>query len=153
MAMADRTVACAIKLRAAWADRDDVLKLQASWTKGSKERDIPIATAAQRDLVDQVKRLAGNGSLIPAKMSYRDQLNRFNAPTALADIHQVHGLRHQYAQGQYDALTGLKAPAAGGLGVKRLSAAQKLTDRQARMTISRELGHEREQITAVYLDR
>ncbi|MCW5644196.1 MAG: integrase domain-containing protein [Rhodoferax sp.] len=142
-----------IKLRAAWADRGDVLRLQASWTKGGKERDIPIATASQRELVDEVKRFAGTGSLIPAEMSYRDQLNRFKAQTALAGIHRVHGQRHQYAQDRYETLTGWKAPAAGGPTSKQLDASQKLTDRQARMTVSRELGHEREQITAVYLGR
>ena len=31
-----------IKLRPTWADRGDVLHLKASWTKGGKERDIPI---------------------------------------------------------------------------------------------------------------
>ena len=142
-----------IKLRAEWADRGDVLKLKASWTKGGKERDIPIATEAQRELVDEVKRFAGNGSLIPAEMSYRDQLNRFKAQTALADIHRVHGLRHQYAQSRYAALTGWKAPAAGGHSAKQLNLAQKTVDHEARLTISRELGHEREQITVVYLGR
>ena len=36
-----------IKLRPSWADRGDVLHLKASWTKGGKERDIPIRTEAQ----------------------------------------------------------------------------------------------------------
>ena len=50
-------------------------------------------------------------------------------------------------------LTGWKAPAAGGPTAKQLIADQKVIDRQARLAISRELGHEREQITAVYLGR
>ncbi len=45
---------------------------------------------------------------------------------------------------------GWKAPAAGGPKVKVLTTEQREIDRQARLTISRELGHEREQITAVY---
>ncbi|MEO6625536.1 MAG: phage integrase N-terminal domain-containing protein [Burkholderiaceae bacterium] len=142
-----------IKLRAAWADRGEILKLKASWTNGGKEREIPIETAKQRVLVDEVKAFAGNGSLIPAEMSYRDQLNRFKAQTARAEIHRVHGLRHQYAHGRYEALTGWKSPAAGGPTSRQLSPDQKSVDRQARLTISRELGHEREQITAVYLGR
>ena len=44
-------------------------------------------------------------------------------------------------------------PAAGGPSAKQLSPEQKAVDREARLTISRELGHEREQITAVYLGR
>ena len=130
-----------------------VLKLKASWTKGGKERDIPITTDAQRELLDEVKRFAGDGSLIPAEISYRDQLNRFKAQTALAQIHRVHGLRHQYAQSRYEALTGWKAPAAHGPSAKQLNPAQKAVDREARLAISRELGHEREQITVVYLGR
>ena len=101
----------------------------------------------------QAKALAGPGSLIPAEMSYRDQLNRFKAQTAKAGIDHVHGLRHAYAQRRYKELTGWKAPAAGGPSSKQLSPEQMAMDREARLIISRELGHEREQITAVYLGR
>jgi len=65
----------------------------------------------------------------------------------------MHGLRHQYAQNRYEALTGWKAPAAGGQSSKALTPEQREQDEQARQIISRELGHEREQITAVYLGR
>ena len=142
-----------IKLRPIWADRGDVLHLKASWTKGGKERDIPIRTEQQRELLRDAKMLAGAGSLIPAEMTYRDQLNRFKAQTARAGIDRVHGLRHHYAQTRYADLTGWKAPAAGGPTSKQMSAEQRGIDRQERLTISRELGHEREQITAVYLGR
>jgi integrase len=142
-----------IKLRPTWADRGDVLHLKASWTKGGKERDIPISNEAQRALLDEAKQFAGAGSLIPVEMSYRDQLNRFKAQTAHAGIDRVHGLRHHYAQARYAELTGWEAPAAGGPMAKQLSPEQKRIDRDARLTISRELGHEREQITAVYLGR
>ena len=142
-----------IKLRPTWADRSDVLHLKASWTKGGKERDIPIRTEAQRELLQETKQLVGTGSLIPAEMPYKDQLNRFKAQTARAGIDRVHGLRHHYAQARYADLTGWKAPAAGGPTSKQLSAEQKMFDRQARLTISRALGHEREPITAVYLGR
>ena len=140
-------------LRPAWADRGDVLHLKASWTKGGRERDIPIRTEAQRELLREAKQLAGAGSLIPAEMPHREQLNRFKAQTAQAGIDRVHGLRHHYAQARYAELTGSKAPAAGGPTSKQLSPEQKLIDRQARLTISRELGHDREQITAIYLGR
>lgn len=103
--------------------------------------------------MQEAKQLAGAGSLIPAEMTYKDQLNRFKAQTAWAGIDHVHGLRHHYAQTRYAELTGWKSPAAGGPTSKQLSPAQKVIDRQARLTISRELGHEREAITAVYLGR
>ena len=65
----------------------------------------------------------------------------------------MHGLRHAYAQNRYEELTGWQAPAAGGPNAKTLTAEQREADRQARLTISRELGHEREQITAAYLGK
>lgn len=142
-----------IKLQPAWANQGDVLRLKASWTKGGRERVVPILSEAQRQLLTQAKALAGNGSLIRADKTYRDQLNRFKAQTAQAGIDRVHGLRHAYAQSRYAELTGWNAPAAGGATSKELTPEQKAMDREARLTISRELGHEREQITAVYLGR
>ncbi len=142
-----------IKIQPGWADRGDMLVLKYTWTKGGKERKIPILNEMQRELLNQAKALADKGSLIPVEMSYIDQLNRFKAQTAFAGIDRVHGFRHAYAQARYAELTGLKAPAAGGPTSKQLSPEQKAIDRQARLTISRELGHEREQITAVYLGR
>jgi hypothetical protein len=142
-----------IKLQPVWADRGEVLRLKASWTKGGKEREVAILADTQRAVLDDAKQLAGSASLIPEGMSYRDQLNRFKAQTAKAGIDRVHGLRHQYAQRRYQQLTGWKAPAAGGPTSKQLNAEQKALERQARLVVSRELGHEREQITSVYLGR
>jgi integrase len=142
-----------IKIQPGWADRGDMLVLKSTWTKGGKEREIPILNEMQRELLNQAKALADKGSLIPVEMSYKDQLNRFKAQTAFAGIDRVHGFRHAYAQARYAELTGWKAPAAGGPTSKQLSPEQKAIDRQARLTISRQLGHEREQITAVYLGR
>ncbi|HNG81574.1 MAG TPA: hypothetical protein PLW24_19030, partial [Burkholderiaceae bacterium] len=52
---------------------------------------------------------------------------------------------------RYRELTGWPAPAAGGPRSRDLTPSQREADREARLTISEELGHEREQITAVYL--
>jgi hypothetical protein len=65
----------------------------------------------------------------------------------------MHGLRHRYAQYRYEALTGWKSPAAGGPSARALTFEQRAQDAWARQTISRELGHERLQITAIYLGR
>ena len=99
-----------IKLMPSWADAGDVLRLKESWTKGGKYREVPIRTAEQRALLAEAKQLAGNGSLIPAELRYRDQLQRFKSQCAQAGIHGVHGLRHQYAQTRYENLTGWKSP-------------------------------------------
>jgi hypothetical protein len=65
----------------------------------------------------------------------------------------LHGHRHQYAQTRYRELTGWAAPAAGGPRSNELTPAQREIDREARLTISEELGHERVQIVGVYVDR
>jgi Phage integrase, N-terminal/Integrase len=142
-----------IKIRPDWADRGNALALKDSWTKGGRPREVPVRTAEQRQLLNEAKALVGLGSLIPANMNYVQQLHRFEYQCAQAGIHRVHGFRHQYAQTRYRELTGWPAPAAGGPKSRELSAEQRDIDREARLAISLELGHEREQITAVYLGR
>jgi site-specific recombinase XerC len=143
----------AIKFMPGYADRGDHLLLKASWTKGGKERTIPIRTAEQRQLLDRAHKLAGRGSLIPGSRNYVQQLRIYEGQTLRAGLSQLHGLRHAYAQQRYEELTGWKAPAAGGPLSKTLTPEQRDQDRGTRLIISRELGHEREQITAVYLGR
>ena len=50
-------------------------------------------------------------------------------------------------------LTGRLAPAAGGTQQQGLTPEEKAQDLAARLQISHEMGHEREQITVVYLGR
>lgn len=143
----------AIKFVASYADKGDHIVLKDTWTKGGKPRFVLIRNDQQRELLDRVKRLTGNGSLIPPDKSYVQQLNRYEKLTVKADLHKNHGLRHQYAQDRYKEITGRLAPAAGGKTSKELSQEEKALDNLARVQISKELGHEREQITAVYLGR
>jgi len=142
-----------LKIQPAWADRGDSLLLKDSWTKGGRAREIPIRNQVQRQLLDEAKQLTGRGSLIPAGTTYVQQLRRFEYQCDRAHIHRVHGHRHQYAQMRYQELAGWYAPAAGGPRSKELTRDQKTIDREARLTISRELGHEREQVLAIYLGR
>ena len=143
----------AIKFIPSFADRGDHLALKDTWTKGGKAREIPIRTANQREVLDRAHRLAGRGSLIPAGRNYVQQLRVYEGHTARAGLSKMHGLRHAYAQHRYEELTGWQCPAAGGPVSGALKPAEKSTDQEARHTISRELGHEREEITAVYLGR
>ncbi len=143
----------AIKFQPAYADHGDRLVLKASWCKGGRAREIPIRTAAQRQLLDECHALAGHGSLIPAERSYIQQRRAYEHQTIRAGLSKLHGLRHGYAQARYLELAGFEAPAAGGPRSRELSPEQKPRDRAARLKISRELGHEREQITTVYLGR
>ena len=142
-----------IKICPAWADRGERLALKDSWTKGGRARDIPIRNAELRRLIDEAKALAGRGSLIPAGQTYVEQLRRFEYQCTAAGVHRVHGHRHQYALTRYQELTGWPAPAAGGPRSKHLNSEQRSFDHAARLMISAELGHDRAQITALYLGR
>ncbi|MGH8553062.1 MAG: single-stranded DNA-binding protein, partial [Methylococcales bacterium] len=136
----------AIKFVPVYADQGDRILLKGSWTKGGKPREVPILTESQREILDRAHRLAGSGSLIPRNRSYVEQLRLYERETAAAGLSKLHRLRHEYAQRRYRGITGWKAPAAGGLRSQDLTPEQKSIDREARLTISRELGHEREAI-------
>lgn len=142
-----------IKIVPSWADGGDRLKLKDTWTKGGKYREIAIRTPEQRQVLNEAKRLTTGGSLIPATMRYRDQLQRFRAQCNRAGLHGVHGLRHHYAQERYRLLTGWLSPARGGPRSSQFSPEQKLRDLSARLLLSEEMGHGREQITSIYLGR
>ena len=143
----------AIKFQPSFADKGDQIVLKGSWTKGGKERSIPITNEHQRTILDKVKQLAGKGSLVPPNKKYIQQLRIYEHHTTLTGLNKLHGLRHQYAQQRYEVLTGWKSPAVEGLAKKDMNEEQKKKDLEARLLISKELGHEREQITAVYLGR
>ena len=91
--------------------------------------------------------------MIPSGRTYVEQVKLYERQTAAAGLHKLHGLRHAYAQTRYKELTGWASPAAGGKPSAQLTWEEKALDREARMTISGELGHVREQIAAVYLGR
>jgi hypothetical protein len=140
-----------IKFSPGFAIQDDHIKLKASWTKGGRARTVPIRTDEQRQLLEEVKSLAKGGALIPPERNYVEQLHRYERQLRNAGLTKLHGLRHAYAQQRYEELTGWKAPVAGGPAAKSLREAQRALDRGARETISRELGHERISVSAVYL--
>ena len=143
----------AIKFMPTYADQGDHLVLKRSWSKGGKSRVIPIRTENQRHVLDRAHKLAGKGSLIPGSRNYVKQLRIYEGHTIRAGLSKMHGLRHSYAQTRYKELTRWKSPAAGGPPSKSLNLQQREQDYHARLVISRELGHEREQVTAVYLGR
>lgn len=152
----------ALKLQPWTADRGTTLALTASWTKGGRAREIPITTAHQRSVLDDVKtfvrdirdpRALNNRSLIPHSRNYVGQRRVYGYAVERAGLSAMHGLRHAYAQARYRELTGWDAPAAGGPTSRQLTPEQRTRDHEARLEISAALGHSREAITAVYLGR
>ena len=143
----------AIKFSPNYAIKGDHIKLKPTWTKGGRARTVPIRNDEQRQLLEEVIKLAKGGALIPTNKNYEKQLHRYERQIRDAGIKNPNGLRHAYAQRRYEKLTGWKAPVAGGPASKSLSSDQRALDEGARETISQELGHSREQISAVYLGR
>ena len=143
----------AIKFRPSYAVRHDHIRLKASWTKGGRERSVPITRDSQRALLEEIRALVGGGALIPPNRNYVQQLRCYEGQTKKAELKQLHGLRHAYAQRRYRELTGWLAPVAGGPARKALNPEQRAIDDEARTTVTAELGHTRLNITNTYLGR
>ena len=114
---------------------------------------IPVRSEKQRDVLNRARRLAGLGSLIPSNRNYVQQMRTYEGNTRRAGLNHMHGLRHAYAQNRYEELTGWRCPATGGPGARELTPEQREIDRQVRLQISRELGHDREAVVSAYIGR
>lgn len=143
----------ALKLRPVLADRGDRIALKASWCKGGRYREIPITHEKQRAILDEVRAVVGDGSLIGTGRNYHQALKSYENQLIKAGISNAHGYRHAYAQWRYKVLTGWSCPAAGGPTVDAMTPAQAARDRAARFEISHELGHGRLDVTDTYLGR
>ena len=140
-----------LKFQPRYADKGDHIVLKDSWCKGKRERTIPIREPRQRQLLDACHQVAGKGSMIPPDKTYKAHKSSFEKYVYRAGLTNMHGYRHQRAQELYQTLTGWKCPKNGGKSKSQMTAAEREKDQQARWVVSRELGHNREEITNVYL--
>jgi len=146
----------AMKIQPIVADKGDHLEIKGSAFKGRRGDQIvriPIRTAYQREALQQAKILAAKtpqGSLVPTA-TYAQQVKRFEYQCRKAGLHGSHGLRHEYAQQRYQELTGMPCPLQGGPDKADMSADERRLDHDARLTISRELSHERAAIVTLYI--
>ena len=140
----------AIKFSPAYADRGEVVAVKASTAKGGRARDVPVLKDSQRRLLEEARRLAGGGAMIPRDRNYVEQKRVYEDQTKAAGLDRMHGLRHAYALDRYEDLTGWKAPAAGGPPRHALKGDGKRIDTAARLTISHELGHGRIDVVRQY---
>lgn len=141
----------ALKFQPRLADKGDKIALKPSWTKGGRYREIPILTDRHRALIDEIKELVGDVSLIPSDKSYKQHRDAFEYQTLKAGMTNLHGLRHNYAQWRYKQLTGQPCPKDGGKARQELNPTEALADKDARLTIAEELGHNRIDVTKAYL--
>lgn len=142
-----------LKMRPAVADKGSALTLQASWCKGGRARTVPVRHPRQRALLDELRAAVGDGCLVPDGQTYIRARKDLERATWAAGVRNMHGHRHWYAQWRYKALTGREAPAAGGKTYEQMSREERAADYRARLTVSRELGHNRVDITDAYLGR
>lgn len=142
-----------IKFKVSYADKGDKIVLKDSWTKGGRAREIPVKTISQRQLLNRLHQFCNTKSLIPDDKNYIQAKWSFEKNCQNLGIKNVHGFRHMYAQQRYLELTNMKCPKAGGFTSYQLTKEQKAIDYKARMIISQELGHNREEITVNYLGR
>jgi integrase len=143
----------AIKFKPATSIHGDCIKLKASTCKGGRARSVPITSDYQLMILNEVTKLAGDGSLIPEDKSYIEHLKRYERQTLQVGLRNTHGLRHAYAARRYTALSGLKCPLEGGPNHKMMTPKQRELSRLARLQISKELGHSRISVTVTYLGR
>ena len=139
-----------IKIVPSTAVRGNLLYLNGPWCKGGRGRVEPIRTAGQRTVLRDALVLADGGALIQPGKSYIQQRDKYDGQCKAAGLSNMHGLRHQYAQMRYEELTGWKSPKAGGPAHGTLKGEMRETDRMARLTVSKELGHCRMGIVSVY---
>ena len=131
-------------------------------TKGGRQRTIDIRNERQIEVLERAASIQGNGrSMIPSDQSYIDFKRAAYRELSQTDI-TFHAERHTYAQERYLEITQVPAPVktdhnerswshhlARTLNID-ITAAREL-DRNARLTISKELGHHREDVVSAYI--
>ncbi|WP_299144037.1 integrase domain-containing protein [uncultured Vibrio sp.] len=144
----------ALKFKPELAARDDkVVKLQASWCKGGRERTIPILKDSQRELLAELNAKYPTGSLIHKNVSYKKMRDKYDNAVKSVGLGKCHGLRHAYAQERYRDLTGREPSVRGGMSRNEMTSEQREQDFAIRVQISRELGHGRIDVVAQYIGK
>lgn len=122
-------------------------------TKGGRGRQVERwvrCTPEGMTALRTAHAVAGDRNLVPADMSlkgFMDLVHRIALPALRSErLGTIHGLRATYACARYQQLTGHPAPVVTGRRQATIT-----SDRQARDTISRELGHGRRDVAAAYV--
>ena len=121
-------------------------------TKGGRERLFPINNAVREEAIAYARRVALgiNESVSDPRLTLQQAMRRLRYVMERFGITRAglgvvpHGLRHQGAAVDYEGMTGMPPPVAGGSGV------DPMLDFQARRGIAARLGHGRVQITDAY---
>jgi integrase len=143
----------AMQLRPFIADKGAYLAVTVG-TKGGRDRVVPIDTPQKRALLERAKTFCANRSSStsdPARKLHQWKNHYYQVVRSCGITRKegitVHGLRHQYANDRYKALSGTDSP------VRRGGMIEREADRAARLIVAEELGHSREGVTTHYLGR
>lgn len=143
----------AMQLRPHIADKGTYLSITHG-TKGGRDRVEPIRTPEQRALLERAKSFCAtlsSSTSDPNRKLHQWKNHYYQVVRACGVTRKEgmtsHGLRHQYANDRYKALSGADSPVRGG------SKVDKDTDQAARLIVAEELGHSREGVTTHYLGR
>ncbi len=141
-------------------DRERVLDLVANQLHELGYRHMAAASLKPKHIERLVQRWQAEGLAVGTIKNRMAELRwwteKIGKQNVIARDNDHYGIGHrQYVTNVSKArqLTGWQAPAAGGPRARDLTPSEREADREARLTISAELGHEREQITVVYLGR
>lgn len=127
--------------------------LRVAWgTKGGRPRDVPIETQAQWELIRRAQALVPPGAHL-GRPGYSLQQNTDHYYRVLSEVGvtrkdsgvTAHGLRHEFANDEYEKRAGLPSPVRGG------AALQGSVSRDVRRRVSRLLGHNRPAVASCYL--
>jgi len=152
-----------LRLDPSAADLGNVL-LVVHGTKGGLPRTVPFdADPAmrewQRDVLERAKLMAEKntkGLLARPGYTLDQNVNHFYYVVRRVGITKrdlgvtAHGLRHQYAARRYKHFSGLDVPISAA-APQQINEEVREADRQARRTVSRELGHLREDVPQAYV--
>ena len=148
-------------LHAVWAiskgreiSKDGILSLQGSWAKNGRPRSFKMIDngIALKDAAGLVRNFEIKGRVEQFRSKLERQFTKLKATENNKALHP-HALRHNYAQNRYLSITGLTAPAGGGLNFKDMNKEQKGSYHSACEIIANEMGHSRDEISRTYIGR
>lgn len=122
-------------------------------TKGGRVRHVALDSEIKRAAIERAKHLATkpashigcpDRTLKQSMRRFYYILEKFGITKTQLGV-TAHGLRHQYANDQFEALTGVAAPLRSGHAINAED------DSNARLAIAADLGHARQRISSAYL--